>query len=160
MAEFIITAVNIFVLCFCVGYFGSEMISKVFAKRKAGIVENINSAKKQKEDAAADREMYEEKVRHFAEEKAEILERASERAKLREAEILKDANDEVERIISRAKKEADLKKLKLKDDIKRDMAIYACAAASRIIAENMDETIQAQLINDTLNEMGEATWQN
>ena len=160
MAEFIITAVNIFVLAFAVGYFGSGMIGNLFNKRKAGIVESIDSARKQKEDAAKLHMDYEKKVSGFMEEKAAILERAGEKAKLREAEIMDDAHAEAERIILRARKEAELKKLKLKDDIKRDMVTYATAAAAKIIAENMTDDIQAQLIENTLNGMGETTWQN
>lgn len=160
MAEFIITAVNIFVLFFLVGYFGSGMVGKLFAKRKAGIVESIDSAQKQKEDAAAQLVMYKEKIQSFEQEKAAILQRAQEKAKLREVQILEDAQEEAQRILQRGNKEAELKKIKLKDDIKHDMAVYACAAASKIIAENMNPQVHGRLIEETLNEMGEATWQN
>ena len=160
MAEFIITAVNIFILFFFVGYFGSGMVSNIFAKRKTGIVTSIDSARKQKEDAEALLKEYQDKVKNFESEKAAILEHAAQRAAKRKAEMIGDANAEAERILLRAKKEADLKLLKLKDDIKHDMVTYAGAAASRIIEENMDDEIQAQLIEDTLREMGEATWQN
>ena len=160
MAEFIITAVNIFVLFFLVGYFGSGMLQNVFAKRKAGIVESIDSAKTRKEDAAKTLKEYQEMISHFEDEKAAILERAEKRAKLREDEIMRDTSKEVERILTRASKEAELKRLKLKDDIKRDMAMYACLAAGKIIEENMDDKLQDQLIIETLNTMGESTWQN
>jgi len=160
MAEFIITAVNIFVLAFLAGYFGSGLISNVFNKRKAGIVESIDSARKQKEDAAKLRSDYEQKVSNFQEEKAAILEKAGEKAKLRENEIMDDARNEAARIVSRAKKEAELKKLKLQDEVKRDMITYAVRTAAKLIAENMNEDIQAQMIENTLNEMGETTWQN
>lgn len=160
MAEFIMTAINIFILAFLAGYFGSGLISGMFNKRKAGIVESIDSAKKEKENAAVLKSDYENKVKNFEQEKTQILAKASEKAKLRETEIIDDAHSEAERIILRAKKEAELKKLKLKDEIKRDMITYASAAAAKIIKKNMNDGIQAQLIENTLNGMGEATWQS
>ena len=160
MAEFIITAVNIFILFFLVGYFGSGMVSKFLAKRKAGIVESIDSAAAQKVAATKNLKVYQEKVENFESERQQILERAAQRAKRREDDIIAEARKEAERIISRANKEAELKRLKLKDDIKHDMVVYATAAASRIITENMTDSIQDALIEDTLREMGEATWQD
>lgn len=160
LIEFIITAFNIFILFFAAGYLFSDMVVKLLAKRKAGIVESIESAKNDREKAAEDKSMYDEKIKCFETERAQILERARQRAKLREAEILEEAGSEADRIILRAKKEADLKRAKVKDEIKRDMVIYAAATAGKLIAENMDEQKQSQLITETLNEMGEATWQN
>ena len=79
MAEFIITAVNIFILFFLVGYFGSGMVSKFLAKRKAGIVESIDSAAAQKEAATKNLKAYQEKVKNFESERQQILERAAQR---------------------------------------------------------------------------------
>lgn len=160
MAEFIITAVNIFILFFLVGYFGSGMINNFLAKRKAGIVESIDSAARQKEDAAKNLAEYQAKIKNFESERQQILERAALRAKHREEDILAEADKEAQRILLRANKEAELKRLKLKDDIKHDMVVYATETASRIIAENMTDSIQDTLIEDTLREMGESTWQD
>lgn len=160
MAEFIITAFNVFLIAFAVGYFGSGLIGSMLGKRQAGIAESIHSARKQKEDAAQMKEDYMNKVRDFQEEKAAILAHAGERAMLREDEIIQEAHAEAQRIILRANKEAELKKLKLKDEIKHDMVTFALAAAAKIIAENMTDDIQEHLIEKTLNEMGETTWQN
>jgi len=39
------------------------------------------------------------------------------------------------------------------------MVTYAHAVAKHLIVENIDSDKQAMLIENTLNEMGEATWQ-
>ena len=160
LIEFLITAVNIFILFFIAGYFFSNMAVGMLSKRKARIVESIESARTEKEDAIQNRGMYDEKIKCFDAERADILERAGQRAKVRETEILQEAGLEAERIVSRAHKEADLKKAKVKDEIKRDMIVYASMTAGKLVAENIDAAGQEKLIEETLNEMGEATWQN
>jgi len=159
MAELIVTAINIFILFFAIGYFLSDMMTNMLAKRKDKIAESIETAKTDKEKAAHLRIEYEDKIKNFAGEKKNILENAKTKAKLREDEILKEAKAEAWRIIARANKEAELKKIKLTDDIKRDIVIYAHATAKQLIAENIDADKQALLIENTLSEMGEATWQ-
>lgn len=160
MAEFLITAFNIFILAFAVGYFGSEMIGHVFVRRQAEINESIHLAIEKKENAADLKALYMNKVHNFQKEKEALLERTTQRAKVLEAELFAQVNAEAQRIILRAQKEAELKKIKLKDEIKRDMIIFAAAAAAKIIAENMTDDIQAKLIEQTLYEMGETTWQS
>jgi len=159
MAELIVTAINIFILFFAIGYFLSDMLTNMLAKRKDKIAESIETAKIDKEKAAHLRIEYEDKIKNFAGEKKNILENAKTKAKLREDEILKEAEAEAWRIIARANKEAELKKIKFTDDIKRDIVIYAHATAKQLIAENIDADKQALLIENTLSEMGEATWQ-
>ncbi len=159
MAEFIITAFNIFLLAFLVGYFGSGFIEGFFGKRKVNIAQSIDSAKKEKLDAAALRADYEQRIRDFEAERARILKDAGERARIRENEVIDDAKTEAERILLRARREAELKKSKLNDEIKCDIVNYASAAAAKIIRENIDDDLQARLIEDTLNGMGATTWQ-
>ena len=104
--------------------------------------------------------MYAKRIAGFSEERAAILERAKEKASKREAQLIQDAQAESDRIIARAEKEAQLKAAKVRDELKKDMITYAHATAMKLIAENMDEKKQAQFIEDTLNEMGESTWQS
>lgn len=159
MAELIVTAINIFLLFFAIGYFLSGMVTNMLVGRRDRIVGRIEAAKADKENAIHLRVEYEDKIKNFESEKRLILEEAKVKAKLREDEILKDAEAEAWRIIRRANKEAELKKIKTKDDIKLDMVTYAHATAKHLIVENMDADRQALLIENTLSEMGEATWQ-
>ena len=79
---------------------------------------------------------------------------------MRDAEIMADATKEAQRIVDRANREAELKKAKVKDDVKRDMVNIAAAVAAKLIKENINEEKQTLLIEETLKEMGEQTWQN
>ncbi len=160
LISFLISAFNLFIICFIIGYFASDMISKMLAKRKASVAESIDDARVSKESAKETHTMYAKRIAGFSEERAAILERAKEKASKREAQLIQDAQAESDRIIARAEKEAQLKAAKVRDELKKDMITYAHATAMKLIAENMDEKKQAQFIEDTLNEMGESTWQS
>lgn len=160
MAELIVTAINVFVLCFALGYILSPMVAKMLSKRRTQIADDLEDAKVSREDAAAAAKLYEEKLANFDAEREAILQKAREKAKVKEDEIIGEAQAEADRIMSRADREADLLRAKIKDDIKKDMVNYAAAAAAKLIAENMDAKKQDELIEQTLKDMGEATWQN
>lgn len=160
MAELIITLINMFILFFAIGYFASGMIDRMLNKRKAQIVESLETARMSKADAIDLHAAYQEKLAGFDTEKASIIAQARERAQLRANEQLAEADWEAERIINRARKEAALKRAAFKDEVKQDMITYATAAAARLIEENMDADRQTVLFDETLREMGETTWQN
>lgn len=160
MVELIIQLVNIFLLSMFLGYILSPMIGKMLSKRKHQIRENLHEAKSVRQEALDNAAMYEEKLADFDKERGAILARAQEKAKARENDIIGEANAEAGRIIDRAQREATLMRAKIKDDIKKDMVTYASAAAAKLIAENMDVNKQDALIEQTLNEMGDKTWQN
>ena len=160
MVQLIITAVNVFVLFFAIGYILSPMVARMLSKRKVQIADTLETARMSKEEAALQAKIYEDKLTNFEEESEAILHRAREKAKVREDEIVGEAFAEAGRITDRADREAALLRAKVKDDIKRDMVTFAAAAAAKLIAENMDAKVQDELIEQTLEDMKETTWQS
>jgi len=71
-----------------------------------------------------------------------------------------DAKEEASRIIERAKVEADLEKEKAADDMKREMVVLASMIAGKVVKASIDTTVQESLVNETLKEIGESTWQS
>ncbi len=160
MVEIIVTAINVFILFFLIGYLVSDMAAGMLAKRKDRITEDINTARLSREEALALKNDYERRLASFDSERAGILENTRERAAQAEERILLEGREEADRLIARAKREAELKKIKLQDEVRRDMVLAASKAAGRLIAENLDDAKQAVYIQEMLDEMGESTWQN
>lgn len=48
----------------------------------------------------------------------------------------------------------------MKDEVKQEMISVAAIMAGKIISTSIDEDEQAKLIEDTLTEMGDDTWQS
>ena len=156
MVELIVTAINVFILFFLIGYLVSDMLSGMLTKRQERIADDINTARMSKEEALALKNDYEHRLADFESERADILENTRRKA----AQILLDGQQEADRVIARAKREAELKKTKLKEDVRHDMIMAASITACKLAAETLDDKKQAVYIQEMLDEMGESTWQN
>ena len=60
--------------------------------------------------------------------------------------------------MDRAHVEAELEKSKLADEVKTEMIQIAAVLAGKVVAANINTEIQADLIDETLKEIGEDTW--
>ena len=71
-----------------------------------------------------------------------------------------EAKAEATRIIERANVEAELEKKRAADDIKKEIISVATVMAGKVVSASIDTNIQESLVDETLNEMGDKTWQN
>ena len=117
-------------------------------------------AKKDKEEAEKLRLEYEAKLKDINKERDAILAEARQKALKNETKIISDAKEEAAAIIARANEEAELEKKKVADEVKQEMISVAAVMASKVVAANIDTTIQNTLVEQTLKEMGESTWLN
>ena len=91
-------------------------------------------------------------VRDFLKKRQEFIE-----SNINDA--LKD-KEEAARIVQRANKEAELEKSKVKDEIKKEMITVAREMAGKLVEVSIDDAKQDSLIDETLKEMGDSTWQS
>lgn len=158
ISDVLIQGIAIFVLFIFLSYVLFEPVKKVLNNRTEKIKKDIEDAKKDKNDAAALKEEYDKKLKAIDKEREEILANARKKAIQRENEIVEEANAEAERIIQRANAEIELEKSKVSDDMRREIVRVATAMAAKIIEQQIDESKQDALIEDTLKEMGGSTW--
>ena len=85
---------------------------------------------------------------------------ARKKALENEAKIIEDAKAEAARIIERANHQTELAVKKAEDDIKKEIIAVSSLIAEKVIRENIDLSIQDSLVDDTLKEIGEKTWQS
>ena len=156
----LILAINIFILFLAGSYFLFNPVRDMLKKRQDMIEADIENAKKDKEEAALLKSEYDDKLKNVDKEADKILADARKKAMLREEQIVDDAKAEAGRIIERANVEAELEKKKAADDMKKEMIAVATIMAGKVVSASIDTTIQESLVDETLNEMGEITWQN
>ena len=135
-------AVNIFVLFVAGSYLLYNPVRNLLKKRQDMVQADIDAARKDKEDAAALKSEYDAKIT------------------AREQQIVEEAKTEASRIIERAGVEAELEKKRVSDEVKKEMIAVAAAMAGKVVSRSMDAGIQDSLVEETLNEMGEETWQS
>ena len=74
--------------------------------------------------------------------------------------MIDEAKEEASRIVKRAQEEAELEKKHAMDDMKQEMITVAAMMAQKVVAASIDTNIQSTLVDETLKEMGESTWQS
>ena len=150
--------ISIFVLFLFASYFLFNPAREFLKKRQDKSRGELEGAAKDKEDAAALKAEYEDKLKNIDKEADEILSDARKRALANENKIVAEAKEEAARIIERARVEAELEKQKAADDVKREMVVIASMMAGKVVRASIDTSIQESLVNETLKEIGESTW--
>ncbi|MCH5264846.1 MAG: F0F1 ATP synthase subunit B [Lachnospiraceae bacterium] len=133
---------------------------QLIQKRKDYIQSQLNEAASARQDALDMKTAYDAKLAGVEEESAALLTEARKKAQSRENEIVAQAQEEAHRIVTRAEKEVALEKDKVRDEMKQEMVQVATLMAGKFVSESIDEATQAKLIDETLKEMGDDTWQN
>lgn len=160
LADSCLTIIAVFVLFTALSYFLFNPARKMLNARKAKIHDELEDARQNMETAQSLKAQYEEKLKEINKEAEGILSDARKRALANENQIIADAKEEASRIIERAKVEAQLEKQKMSDEVKKEMVVLASLVASKVVAASVDMTVQEQLVNETLKEIGDSTWQN
>ncbi len=155
-----VTGINVFILFFALSYMLFNPVREVLEKRRQRIAGELKNAADDKEAARAMKEEYEARLLEVKKEAEGILEDARKRAKQREAEIITEAREEADRIVTRGSREVELERKKALDDMKEQIISIASVMAGKVVAASIDTTVQDALIDETLKEMGESTWQS
>lgn len=156
----VVTGISVFILFFVLSYLLFNPVKAFLAKRQEMIANDLDTAKTSKENAEALKAEYEAKLREADKEAEIILEDARKKAKKREAEIIEEAKAEASRIMERANHEILLEKKKALDDMKQEMISVASLMAGKVVAASIDTQIQDSLVEETLKEIGDSTWQS
>lgn len=155
-----IMGINIFILFFGLSYLLFNPVRDVLEKRRQKIAGELEEAASDKENAAIMKAEYEARLKEVDKEAEGILEDARKKAKKREAEIIEEAKTEAARILERANREIELERKKALDDMKQEVISIAALMAGKVVSASIDMKTQDALIEETLKEMGESTWQS
>ena len=133
---------------------------KMLKDRQDRIKNDIETAKKDREEATAIKAEYDAKIKGIEKEAEEILSEARQKALKNETKIVDEAKEEAARIIKRANEEAMLEKKRIMDEAKQEMFAIASLMAGKVVTASIDTSIQDTLVEETLKEIGESTWQS
>lgn len=137
-----------------------EPVRNLLEKRRQRVLDEQETAKKERTDATAYKEEYEKKLKEVDKEAQEILSAARKKAMQNEAKIIAEAKEEAARIIERGNAEIELEKKRALDEMKQEMITIASMMAGKVVSSSIDTNVQESLIEETLKEMGDSTWLN
>jgi len=157
-ADSTLTIIAVFALFAIMSYFLFNPVRKLLNDRKQKIQTELTDAKTSMEQAEELKSKYEEKLRVADKEAEEILSEARRRGLENEGKIIAAAKEEANRILERAKVEAELEKQKVSDEVKKEIINVASVMAGKVVSASIDTSVQEKLIDETLKEMGDDTW--
>lgn len=150
--------IAVFVLFLIASYLFFNPVRAMLKNRQDKIKGELDDAANSMEQARAMKEEYEAKISKVDKEAEGILAEARRKALDNEKSILDKAHADAAAILERARIDAELEKKKAADDVKKEMVVLASMMAGKVVGQNIDTTVQDQIIEDTLNEMSTATW--
>ncbi|MBP5385472.1 MAG: F0F1 ATP synthase subunit B [Lachnospiraceae bacterium] len=156
----ILTALALFILFLVMSYLLFNPVRDMLKKRQEKIRTDIETADRDKQDAAALKEQYDAKLKQADAEVDEILSDARKKAVANEAQIVAEAKEEAARIIKQARNEAELEKQRAADEMKQEMIKIASLMAGKVVSASIDTSVQDQLVEETLSEIGGEVWQS
>lgn len=156
----VITAVAVFVLFLAMSYLLFKPVREFLKKRQDKIQSDLDLAKQDKAEALSLKNEYEAKMAGAQKDADEILTAARQKAVKNEEQIVAGAKEEAANIIRQAKTEAELEKRKAADEVKTQIIDVAQVMAGKVVAAGIDTNVQESLIEETLKEVGDSTWQS
>lgn len=156
----VVLALSMLVMFTFLSYLLFEPIRNLLEKRRQRVLDEQETAKKERTDATAYKEEYEKKLKEVDKEAQEILSAARKKAMQNEAKIIAEAKEEAARIIERGNAEIELEKKRALDEMKQEMITIASMMAGKVVSSSIDTNVQESLIEETLKEMGDSTWLN
>ena len=150
-------AIAVFFLYMLMSYLLFNPARKLLKDRQDHISSELDEASADKEKAAALKAEYEAKLKEIDKEAETILADARQKALKNQNRIVNEAKEEAARIVKHAQEEALLEK---KHAMKQEMITVASLMAQKVVASSITAEIQSTLVDETLKEMGESTWQN
>ncbi|WP_148411812.1 F0F1 ATP synthase subunit B [Murimonas intestini] len=156
----VLLAIAVLIMFTLLSYLLFNPVRDMLKKRQERIKADIDEAQKDKEDALRLKEDYDARIRNIEKEAEEILSDARKKALKNEAKILEEAKEEAARIIARANAQIELEKKKAADDMKKEIIAVASMMAAKAVTNSMSPEIQDALMEETLKEIGDQTWQS
>ena len=130
-------------------------VMKMIQERQKEIDDMYADADKSKQEASELRTEYEQKLSAANQTSERLVKEAVERGQQRQDEILRQANAQADAIREKAQADIALEKKKAINDAKDEISGIAIAIAEKVVARELNEADQAQLVDSFINELGE-----
>lgn len=156
--EYFIQIFNTFLVFFIINKLLYKPVMRIIEAREKDVQANITEGEQNRAEGIALRKEYEEKVGLAKREGQEIIKQATLRAESKSEELVTEAKQEAAHIKEKANEEIVKERQKAMNDIKSSVSDIALLAAAKVIEKDIDKAKHEELINNFINEVGEAKW--
>lgn len=146
---------NTLIIFFVAKKFLFGPVRKIIAERQAEIDGMYADAARAKNDSEQMAQDYRSKLADAQSTSERLVKEATARALDREAEIVRNAQEQAQSILSRAAQDAAAEKKKVLNDAKNEISSMAVAVAEKVIARELNESDHAALVEHFIDELGD-----
>ena len=154
----IFVLINVSILAFVLTKLLYKPVLNILHERRARILEEVQTAEKEKAEAMKLKAEYEQALKAVEQEKQDILSAARKLAEDKGKEQIAEAKQEAETLKTRAQKDIELEQERVKSEMKQAVIDISTAMTAKFLARNMDESTHEQLFNETMAELEEIAW--
>ena len=130
-------------------------VMKIIRDRQKEIDDLYDAAGSAKASAEALEAEYQQKLSVAAETSERLVKEAADRGRIREEEIIRQANREASAILDKAAADIAQEKKKAINDAKDEISGIAMAIAEKVVGRSLNEADQASLVDHFIEELGE-----
>lgn len=154
-ATLIAQIINFLILVAILSKVAYKPLMRTLADRQANIQANLDNAEKERLAAEKLKQDY---LNQLAEARAQaqaIVEKATKLAEQNKEEILLQAREESARLLKNTQEEIIREREQAMKQFKGEVVTLAVAAATKVIARNLDEQANAKLVDDFIQDLDE-----
>lgn len=145
--------VNFLILVAILAKFAYKPLMQALEDREQKIAENIDSAQQERQDAERLKLEYKQQLVEVRAQAQAIVEKAEKLAEENKEEILKAARAESARILKSAQEEVVRERELALAQLRGEVVALSIAAATKIIKENLDTEVNANLVSDFIEKL-------
>lgn len=131
-------------------------VQKILAERQALANADLEAAAAAREEAENAKVEYEQSLAGAKEEAASLVRTATQTAQTRSEQIILEAKEEAAAIRAKASSDIAQERKNAVNEIKNDISGIAVSIASKVVEKEIDEKDHEALIQEFIDQMGEA----
>ncbi|MFD1393902.1 F0F1 ATP synthase subunit B [Lacticaseibacillus jixianensis] len=144
------------VLLVLVGIFAWKPVTKIMADRQDKIDSDLDYADSKRQEAQKMADQREAELKSSKEDAVKIVTSAKENGEKQRATLVEQAQGEVATLKANAAKDIEQQRADALAAAKNDVADLSLAIAEKLIAKELDPNAQQHLIDQYINELGDA----
>jgi len=153
--QILISLINLLLMFLIVKRFLFKPVKAVLAKRQQELDSRYADADTARAQAQQDRLTWEARLAEADAEAASILQQAADAAKHRSDVIISEAHQRADVIVSTAQTEAELERMRVGEEIKREIVSVSGALAEKMLEREIREEDHRALIDSFLEDIGD-----
>ena len=154
LGNIIVVSGSFVILMFLLKHFAWGPISDILKKREDKIANDLDSAEQSRIKAAKMEQEREQQLLASRSDAADIIKNAKESGELSRQNILKDTQEEVVRLKSKAQADITLERDSALNSVKDDVADLSLQIAAKILNKELSPEMHESLINQYIEGLG------